>query len=273
MNISEITCKSILTPSKLPDADYVINPYTGCQHGCVYCYAEFMRKYTNHEEAWGDFIDIKINSAELVKCSKKYKGKRILIGSVTDAYTPIENKYGITRSILRKLLSFDAQIEILTKSKLVLRDIDLLKQFQDVTVGFSISTTNKDYCNMLEPKATIGKFRIKALEKLHDAGIKTYLFVSPIFPEITDIDELIGLASPYADYLMFENLNVRKNNRDSVFEFIKHVRPDLYDFYEEVFGGSKKPHTYWIELKQSIEEKCKNQNIEARVYFQHIGIT
>jgi len=272
MNIVETTCKSILTPSKLPDADYVINPYTGCQHGCVYCYAEFMRKYTKHEEEWGGFVDVKINSPDLIKYLKKYSGKRILIGSVTDGYAPIEKQYSITRKILEKLLPFDSQVEILTKSKLVLRDINLLKMFPDITVGFSISTLNKEYCNLLEPKATIGEFRIKALKELHEAGIKTYLFLSPIFPVITDVDEIIELAAPHVDYLMFENLNVRKNNRENVFDFIEKVRPDLCELYMDVFDSSKKPHKYWIDLKRMIENKCKEKDVESRIYFQHIGI-
>lgn len=272
MNIVEITCKSILTPSKLPDADYVINPYTGCQHGCIYCYAEFMRKYTRHEEEWGDFVDIKMNSPDLIKYSKRYAGKRILIGSVTDGYAPIEKKYAITKKILERLLPFDAKVEILTKSKLVLRDIKLLKMFSDITVGFSISTLNKDYCNLLEPKATVGEFRIKALKELHEAGIKTYLFLSPIFPVITNVEEIIELAAPHVNYLMFENLNVRKNNKENVFGFIKKVRPDLYELYADVFGGSKRPHKYWVDLKRAIEIKCKEEGIESRIYFQHVGI-
>lgn len=118
MKIQEVITNSYLSVSKLPDADYVINPYIGCPHKCIYCYAEFMKRFTNHSsENWGDFVDIK-------RCKKKINLNRInnsatiLIGSVTDAYNPLEKEYEITRKILEELISCQAHIEILTKSDL-----------------------------------------------------------------------------------------------------------------------------------------------------------
>lgn len=269
---NEIKARSIIVPSKLPGADFVVNPYTGCQHGCIYCYADFMKRYTSHTEEWGEFVDIKSNSPSLVKYSERYRGKRILIGSVTDAYMPIEKKYKITRRILENLLNFNSSIEILTKSKLVLRDVDLLNKFDDITVGMSISVLNDNKCNLLEPKATLGKYRIKTLEALKKEGIKTYLFISPIFPEITEIDRIIDESAPYVDYMMFENLNVRKNNRENVFDFLKNSCPELEGFYKDIYSSRSRTKEYWVSIKEGIEEKCARKGLEYKIYFQHIGI-
>jgi DNA repair photolyase len=100
LRIREIKAKTIITKSGL-DVDYVINPYVGCLHGCIYCYARFMKRFTNHHEPWGKFLDVKINASELIpKNSKKYKGKAIMISSVTDPYQPAERKYKLMRGIL-----------------------------------------------------------------------------------------------------------------------------------------------------------------------------
>ena len=148
MKIKEIKAKSIITKSAL--ADYVINPYTGCMHGCIYCYARFMKRFTNHPEPWGDFVDVKINAPDLIpEKTDKYKNKTILMGSVTDAYHPIEIKYKLTRKILEKLIPLQLDLNILTKSDLVLRDIDLLKKFKNLLVTFSLSFLDEKYRKQL----------------------------------------------------------------------------------------------------------------------------
>ena len=105
MEIKEIKVKSIIVKSGLPGADFVINPYVGCVHACRYCYARFMKRFTGHLEPWGDFVDVKINGPDLIPSRlDKYKDKSVIIGSVTDAYQPIENRYKLTRKILEKLI-------------------------------------------------------------------------------------------------------------------------------------------------------------------------
>jgi DNA repair photolyase len=127
MKIDSREAKSTITKSNIPSVDYVINPYTGCQHKCIYCYAEFMIRFTNHKgEKWGEFLDIKTFDFNKIK-AQKYNGKSLLLSSVTDPYLPLEKKYENTRKILEKLVGTDAEVSILTKSKLVTRDIDLFK--------------------------------------------------------------------------------------------------------------------------------------------------
>ena len=127
MKINLRPAKSIITKSNIPSLDYVINPYTGCQHGCLYCYAEFMIRFTDHKgDKWGQFLDVKTFDLNKIK-PERYEGKRILLSSVTDPYIPLELKYENTRKILEKLVSTPAEVIILTKSKFVVRDIDIFK--------------------------------------------------------------------------------------------------------------------------------------------------
>jgi len=267
MKIKLIETKSIITKSSLPDADFVINPYVGCQHACIYCYADFMKRFTGHGgEDWGDFIDVKINSAQTIK-KPNFKEKTVLLGSVTDPYQPAESKYKITQQILQKLLPFQPNLEILTKSALVYRDVELLEQFENLKVGISLNTLNPEVSKKLEPYASTPKGRINTLKRLHLNGIKTYLFISPIFPEITDYKKIISESRDFVDEVLFENLNIRANNKSKIIGFIESYNPDLIQLYQNLQNDSN----YWDKLEQEISNYCLKNEIKFKTYFCHGG--
>ena len=192
IKVKKIKAKSVLTPSKLPGADFVVNPYLGCSFGCQYCYAAFIGRWKHPGEKWGEFLNIKINAPEifkkeLVKYQKKFKSKNfgsIIFSSVTDPYLPHEAKYQITRNCLKILVDFGYQgeISILTKSPLVIRDIDLFKKLKNCLVGLTITTTDDKIIGFLEGSAPPASSRLKALEKLNRENINTYAFIGPILP-------------------------------------------------------------------------------------------
>ena len=180
--------KQAIVPSKLPDADFVINPYIGCEFGCKYCYASFMSRFINKPSSkWGNFVYPKkefIAALEKqLRKPQKYIDKKILFGSVTDAYQPVERKEKLTLRTLQTFINKAPQLrlEILTKSALILRDIKLLQQL-NVTVGISISILPSDYKNIIEPKTPSIKTRLKILSKLKQSNISTYAFIAPVFP-------------------------------------------------------------------------------------------
>ncbi|MFH1173016.1 MAG: radical SAM protein [bacterium] len=143
MKIKETQCRSAIAKCGFPGGGWAINPYVGCGHGCAYCYARFIKRFTGHIENWGDFVDVRMNIAEVLQKqlkSPKYKKGRIIIGTVTDPYQPVEKKYEITRGILTVLANCPNPVSILTKSDLVLRDLDLLKKIKKVDVNFTINT-------------------------------------------------------------------------------------------------------------------------------------
>ena len=177
--IGEVETKNIMTKSSLPVGGYSVNPYVGCTHGCKYCYASFMKRFTGHTEDWGTFLDIK--HWPEIKNPKKYAGQRIVIGSVTDGYLPQEEQFGNTRKLLQQLRGSGADILICTKSDLVVRDIDLLKELGQVTVSWSINTLNEEFKNDMDSAVSIER-RLAAMKAFHDAGIRTNCFVSPHIP-------------------------------------------------------------------------------------------
>ena len=204
--VKEIEVKDYLTKSNLPASDYVINPYVGCPHGCKYCYASFMKRFTGHKEEWGTFIDVKRCTKPISK--KKLKGKTVFLASVTDCYNSYEEKYCITQSILKQLLNVECTVSISTKSSLILRDVELLKQFKDISVAMSVNTLDESFKNDMDKASSI-EARMNTLKVLHENGIHTVLFMSPIFPAITEYKEIIEKSRLFVDEHWFENLNLR----------------------------------------------------------------
>ena len=265
MIIKEIQAKSIITESHLPESDYVINPYVGCSHACIYCYACFMKKFTNHDEKWGDFVDVKINAPELIPKNKdKYKGKSIFISSVTDPYLQLEGKYKLTRQILEKLVGWDSNFGIQTKSDLILRDLDIIKKLKNCEVGFTITTTDDNLRKEIEPFTATVENRIKALRELKNAGIKTYVFIGPILPYFTDWKDIVLNTKDFVDHYLFENLNVKGIIWYSIEKWLKEEHPELLQKYIEIYSTK---NNYWIDVKNEIESFCKEQKIDGRVYF------
>ena len=264
MIINEIKTNDYLTKSNLPASDYVINPYVGCPHGCKYCYASFMKRFTGHQEAWGDFIDIKRCDKKINL--KKISGKSVFLSSVTDCYNEYEEKYAITRSILEQLVKSDCKLSISTKSKLILRDIDLLKQIKDVTVCMSVNTLDESFKDDMDKASSI-KDRLDALKELHENRIYTVLFMSPIFPYITKWKEIIEISKDYVDEFWFENLNLRGSYKYSILNYIKEKYNDLFCKYIDIYGN--KNNYYWNDLSKKIEEYCVNNNIKYTNFFYH----
>ncbi len=203
MIIREIQVKSILSKSKV--SDWTINPYVGCQHSCVYCYAKFMKRFTDHKENWGEFVDVKINAPELLaqEVTKKAKGK-VWISGVCDPYQPIENKYKLTKQCLEILQSNKWHVTIQTKSSLVLRDLVLLKKFDKIEVGFTITTGDEHIRKIFEPRTIPIKDRIKALEILHKEGIKTFAMIAPLLP---GAETLVYQLKGKVDNVIIDKLN------------------------------------------------------------------
>ncbi len=260
----EVAVKDLVTKSNLPASDYVINPYVGCPHGCRYCYACFMKRFTNHSEEWGSFIDIKRCDKPISK--KKLQGKSVFLSSVTDCYNPFEEKYENTRKILEQLISIDCELNISTKSQLILRDIDLLKQCKNLKVSVSVNTLDEQFKSDMDRASSIGK-RLETIETLHENGIYTVLFMSPIFPGITDYKEIIVKTHRFVDEYWFENLNLRGSYKQDILSYIKNAYPQLVELYDEIYV--KGNMGFWNNLSVEIEEYCVEHSIKYINYFYH----
>jgi len=203
MIVKEVYVKTILSKSKV--SDYTINPYIGCEHGCTYCYARFMKRFTGHREKWGRFVDVKVNAARLLQRElKKKRSGRVWISGVCDPYQPIEKKYALTRRCLEILSGHGWPVTVQTKSPLVKRDLGLLEKFNDVEVGLTITTADDAIGKMFEPGCSPIKDRIETLETLHSAGVKTYAMIAPLLPKA---ESLATQLSKNVDYVLIDRMN------------------------------------------------------------------
>lgn len=257
MIVKEIQVNSVITKSNLPVCDYSVNPYTGCEHACKYCYACFMKRFTGHEEDWGEFIDVKFWPP--IKTPNKYSGKELFIGSVTDPYQPIEEKYKRTRRLLEELQGSGAKLSIATKSDLILRDLDLIKTFPNARVSWSINTLDELFKNDMDNGVSIER-RLAAMKTFHDAGIRTTCFISPIFPEITDVKAIVEKTKNDCNLIWLENLNLRGNFKPAIIKYIKINYPDLLSLYIDIF--SKGNDMYWQMLDSELRSFAKEQGLD-----------
>ena len=253
--IKQIDVKDIMTKSNSPIGGYCVNPYVGCTHGCKYCYASFMKRFTGHTEEWGSFLDVK-NWPTIANLAK-YKGQHIIIGTVTDGYLPQEAEYKNTRKLLEQLVGVDAELLICTKSDLVVRDLDLLKKFKKVTVSWSINTLDEGFKSDMDDSVSIER-KIQAMKQVYDAGIRTVCFISPVFPGITDFKKIFALVKDQCDLIWLENLNLRGGFKGKIMDYIKGKYPDLRPLYEQIYN--KKDRSYFENLEKEAEKLAKENN-------------
>ena len=271
MKIQEIAAKSIIVPSKLPDVDYVINPYTGCQFGCLYCYATFVGRFVNEPRSnWGNYVYVKSNAIALAKEQLNSWGARrklssILFSSVTDPYHGIERKYRLTQGILEVFVGqeYSGPISILTKSPLVLRDVELLKQI-NADVGLTITTTDDQLSRFLEVKAPLASRRLDTVAKLVQEGIRTYVFVGPLLPHFRTQPELLddlfrAIADTGTQEVYVEHINLPKYVKDQMSKTLGGETEEIQAIYQGAVSQSHRDM-----LSAVVEDLAVKYNLRIR---------
>lgn len=247
MNLKILTAKSILTKSKLPDADYVLNPYTGCQFACQYCYASFMGRFVDESIAnWGNYVYAKTNAVKLLQQEYRLlKAKQgvypsIMLSSVTDPYQPCEKQLKLTQGLLQVLAEnrYPGLVSVLTKSPLVLRDIDILQNLPNVEVGVTITSTDDKLSAFLEDQAPNAASRLETLKRLHQAGIKTYAFLGPLLPHFRyDSDALEALIAAVAatgvQSVYVEHINLKPYIMQRMQPILASYDPETQQMYRQ----------------------------------------
>lgn len=239
-----------LSRSNLPGVEFTINPYTGCMHGCIYCYT---RDYCQKEvgESWGSVVIVKENILEILgKELRKRPSGRVVLSTMSDPYQPLEKEEELTRRILEILLINNCKVGIQTKSDLVLRDLDLLVQNLNlVDVGFTITTLNKDLARKIEPHAPSPKRRVRALEKLSGEGVRTWIFMGPIIPGIDprEIEEIVEVADKTNSLLYYDKFRIKGFMRDGLAGQMAEMAAK----------------TDWKDLSQKINKICKKYGVKA----------
>jgi DNA repair photolyase len=269
MGINEVHAKSILNKSGIPGSGYVINPYTGCIHGCVYCYARFMKRFTGHTEGWGHFLDAKVNAREVLKRQLERRREPIktvvFLSSVTDPYLPAESRFQLTRGILEVLLEYQVPISILTKSDLVLRDMDLLRQFEECSVGLSLMTVDEVVARRFEPRAPLPMRRMQALKKLKANNIYTYAFISPYLPRLSHIEQLMETLDGVIDEVGVEALNTKEVYWWGVKRVLTQYYPELLLGYKELC----RKKSYWSNLERRARRLARQLDLPFMGFYKH----
>lgn len=271
LKVTEIECKSAIGKCGFPGGGWAINPYIGCGHNCVYCYARFIKRFTGHTEKWGAFVDVRMNIADVLKKqlkSTRYENSDIYIGTVTDPYQAGEEKYQLTRKILELLINQKSRIHILTKSDLVTRDIEILKKLKDVDVDFTINTFDEKWKNLIEPDSPSINKRLEAIMELGKNNIKTEVMVGPYWPEFTKAEELfpvfkqIGVKKIYS-----ESLNTIGGNWSGIEQVLKKNYPDLLNIFKEIYFKPCKLEMFNKNERQRLETLANKYKIQTVVYF------
>lgn len=194
-----ISCTSALSKSGLYDIDYALNPYRGCAHGCLYCYAPDVIQCKNGE-SWGKWIEARTNISRALKKEIQGIGKSVIgLATVTDPYQPAEERLGLTRACLEVIANSHASLMLMTKSPLAIRDIDLLKRIKDLEFCVTITTLDGGIASTFEPGAPSPQSRLELLRQAAGAGLRTSIMISPWLVSTNDQEaellELIRLAS------------------------------------------------------------------------------
>ncbi len=258
----EIKVKTALSHSALPGIDYALNPYRGCAHACIYCYAPCVIHWDKGK--WGDVVEVKMNLPRILSKELRKKKKGVVgLGTVTDPYQPAEKKYEITRRCLEVLLMHDFPVCIQTKSSLVRRDMELLKRFSNIEVGITLTTLDDSVREKLEPGASGIEERLRTLSELSRNGIGTWVFLGPVMPYITDTLALIdAIAGMKPKYVLVDRLRLKKGMWKGIREFIQ---PELLSAYERIFLAGEE---YYGEVFERFMRKCEQKGLRCEKTFR-----
>lgn len=268
----EIQCKSAVGKCGFPGGGLSINPYVGCEHDCCYCYARFMKRFSGHaDEKWGAFVDARMNIAEVLAKqmkSKKYRGQQIHIGTVTDPYQEAERKYQLTRKVLEVLKDYENPVSILTKSDLVLRDINLFKQFKDIDINLTINTFDEKWKKRIEPNSPSIERRLEAIKKLAEANIRVNVMMGPYWPEFTVPEVMIKKFKELGVSEIFsESLNTIGGNWSGVEEVLRQHYPQLLPKFRRIFFNGKESYAFHRQAQEKLENLCRKYKIPVSIYF------
>lgn len=268
MSVRTRLCRSALCKTRLPGARYSVNPYVGCTHGCLYCYASFMVRPRRRDAPWGMFVEAKVNLPGVLRQERKPPG-RVYLGTVCDPYQPVERMFRLSRQVLEILGGAGFQVEILTKSDLVLRDADLLRRYPGFAVEFTITTLDERVRGFFEPAAVPVERRLRAARELTSRGVETRVFVGPVLPYFSDsVDRLVEIFQAVAATGVRRVLVDRFNYLDRKLPLFRARLQREFPRARAVFERvSADPEGYARELRERVRRALERSGVEGTVVF------
>jgi len=263
MKVSICSYRPILVPCSLDNFDYQVDPYVGCEHSCHYCYA-----LNQAETDWAKEIFVYNDlTSQLRGELGKISPQKIYMSYYTDPYQTLETEQCQTRKVLKLFLENGFSASILTKSDLVLRDMDLLKEMDNASVSVSVAFNDNHIRQQFEAKTIDTEDRIAALSKLREAGIKTSALICPVIPFITDVVPLVDMLEPHTDVIWIYGLSINERsdkNWQNIQDILNNHFPKLKEQIESaVFSAD---HSYWIQLRQELERLQKDRQLNLNIH-------
>ncbi len=266
--VREVECKTVLNRSSI--GEYSMNCYTGCQHGCIYCYARFMQRFRPHPEPWGRFVDVKVNAAEaLRKQLRRAKPGGVFVSSACDAWQPVESRWKLTRECCRLLIEHGFKVNALTKNALVLRDFDIFQPGL-TRVGTTITTLDPKLAELWEPEASSVEERWGILKAAKQSGLETSVMFGPLLPYLSDgqdsIDALFERAAGAdVDLIWVDAMNPRPRVWPSVGQLVRDEFPELHEGYSRMLHDKEKRAAYLKDLRVRVRAAARKTGLEDRV--------
>lgn len=266
--VREVRCKTLLNRCGI--SDYSFNCYIGCAHGCGYCYARFMQRFHPHAEEWGGFVDVRINAVEALKRQlRRLEPGEVFTCSACDGWQPAEEHYRLTRECCRLLLEAGFRLNVLTKSRLVLRDLDVFSG-HNVRLGVSITTPDESWARIWEPKASSVADRVGVLRQAKDAGLETAVMFGPLLPGIGDTDEVLErlfelAAEADVDRIWTDILNPRPRVWASVQRILGRHYPDAYQHWRRLMFDTAYRQQYQNRLDDQIRRAAGKARVSDRL--------
>jgi DNA repair photolyase len=265
--VRDAPCKSAINRVQGMPFHWSINPYRGCRHACVYCYARPTHEYLgmNGADEFQEVVFAKTNAPEVVRRElgrRAWHGDNVVIGTATDPYQQAESRYRITRGILEAFRDFRNPVSITTKSPMVLRDLDLLSELArhaEVTVHFTVTTMDEALWRKIEPTTSKPHKRIEAMQTLRRHGIRSGIFLSPVLPGLTDDPSqleavVVAAAAGGADFIFSQVLRLGPGISDYYLPFIQREFPALAPRYEELYRRNSPPGAYSEAVQRRVAE-------------------
>jgi len=263
LKVSECTNRTILSPCGLKGLDYQVDTYIGCEHCCHYCYA-----LAQAETDWSKEILVHKEIAEQLSGEiDRIPSQTIYMGYHTDPYQPCEAEYHQTRKVLELFLKKGFSASILTKSDLVVRDIDILKEMNDAAVSVSVAFNDNQTRRLFEANTMDTENRIEALRQLKEAGVRTGALVCPVIPYITDAIRLVDMLQPHADVIWIYGLSINDRLGQNWLNIQQILNNQFTDLTEQIEPAIfSKDHRYWVQLRENLEVLKKDRQLNLNIH-------
>lgn len=266
--IRETPCKSILNRSGL--GGYSLNCYTGCTHGCVYCYARYMQRFHPHDEPWGVFVDVKVNAVEVLKRQlRRAVPGTVFVSSACDGWQPVEAQWRLTRRCCELILERGFRIHVLTKSALIVGDLDVFAG-RPAQVGITLTSLDERLRRLWEPGASSIPDRLGVVEAAARAGVETGVMFGPLLPMLSDnqtsIDALLEWAADMrVGHIWVDAINPRARVWPAVADLLRREFPELLETYRRILFDRPVRDRYLKELRTRIDRTAQRLHLGDRI--------